>query len=286
MIRIDALARTAVGEMGFLGVSTDVAAGKLLVTGVAASSPASKAGVMTDDVIDRFDGQPAATPDALRKLIQAKAPGQTVKLSLLRGGKPLEVSAKLASLGAVGRPVERIRLGVSTRPASSNEGEQVESVDADSPGAKAGLKAGDLILHLGDAALDASLRLHGRAGRHGNEQRRSPGSSARRQGGATQRLAGVAQLPGHSHQRARREFHGRLAMGASRPQEALKLALVLIEFPDVKHNAEHHAERLGAGVLQHQDLHPHRDGADRLRQPQRFLFRTVQRAVPRAGEGV
>ncbi len=146
VIRIDALARTPVGEMGFLGVSTDVAAGKLVVTGVAASSPALKAGVITDDVIEQFDGQPAATPDALRKLIQAKAPGQTVKLSLIRGGKPLEASAKLASLGAAGRPVERIRLGVSTRPASSNEGEQVESVDADSPGARAGLKAGDLIL--------------------------------------------------------------------------------------------------------------------------------------------
>ncbi len=33
-------------------------------------------------------------------------------------------------------------------------------------------------------------------------------------------------------------FTNRLAMGASRPQDALKLALVLIEFPDVKHNAK------------------------------------------------
>ena len=192
---------------------------------------------MTDDVIDRFDGQPAATPDALRKLIQAKAPGQTVKLSLLRGGKPLEVSAKLASLGAVGRPIERIRLGVSTRPASSNEGEQVESVDADSPGAKAGLKAGDLILHLGDAALDASLRLHDALADTGTNN--VAALAVRRDGKELQLNASLASLSSPDIPISGRggNFTARRAMGASRPQEALKLALVLIEFPDVKHNA-------------------------------------------------
>jgi M6 family metalloprotease-like protein len=235
--RIDALARMAVGEMGFLGVSSDVAAGKLVVTGVAAGSPASKAGVMTDDVIEKLDGQSAATPEALRKLIQSKAPGQTAKLSLARGGKPLEVSAKLASLGAAGRPIERIRLGVSTRPAASNEGEQVESVDADSPGAKAGLKAGDLILHLGDAAIDASVRLKDALANTGTNNVAS--LTVRRDGKEVQLNASLASLGSPDIPISGRggNFTARRATGASRPKDALKLALVLIEFPDVKHNA-------------------------------------------------
>ena len=235
--RIDVLARTAVGEMGFLGVSTDMPAGKLVVTGVAASSPAAKAGVTTDDVIDRFDGQPAATPDALRKSIQAKAPGQTVKFSLVRGGKPLEVSATLASLGAVGRPIERVRLGVSTRPAAGNEGEQVESVDADSPGANAGLKAGDLILKLGDAAIDASLRLRDALANTGTNN--VTALAVRRDGKEVQLNASLASISSPDIPISGRggNFAARRAMGAAKPKDSLNLALVLIEFPDVKHNA-------------------------------------------------
>lgn len=68
----------------------------LVVTYVATNSPAAKAGLQKNDVLVEFDGQPLVHPLQLRKLVQVRKEGDTVKLMLYRAGKQQTVTATLA----------------------------------------------------------------------------------------------------------------------------------------------------------------------------------------------
>ncbi len=58
----------------------------VLVTQVAASSPAGKAGLKQYDVITSIDGKEVATVDDLIKIIRSDKVGQTVQVTYWRGG--------------------------------------------------------------------------------------------------------------------------------------------------------------------------------------------------------
>lgn len=60
------------------------------------SSPAEKAGIQIPDIIVAVDGQPVKDVAALQRMIRNYAPGQTVKLDVMRYGKKLTVPVKLA----------------------------------------------------------------------------------------------------------------------------------------------------------------------------------------------
>jgi len=80
-IQFQAAQSSAVGRMyGF-------ANGGVLVGSVTAGGPASKAGLLSGDVIVAVDGAPIKDGDELVAIISAKRPGSTVKLTYLRGGK-------------------------------------------------------------------------------------------------------------------------------------------------------------------------------------------------------
>jgi len=68
----------------------------LVVTYIATNSPAAKAGLQKNDVLVEFEGQSLVHPMQLRKLIQVRKDGDTVKLVFYRGGKKETVSATLA----------------------------------------------------------------------------------------------------------------------------------------------------------------------------------------------
>jgi membrane-associated protease RseP (regulator of RpoE activity) len=68
----------------------------LVVTYVATNSPAAKAGLQKNDLLVEFDGQPLVHPLQLRKLVQVRKEGDTVKLMFYRAGKKQTVSATLA----------------------------------------------------------------------------------------------------------------------------------------------------------------------------------------------
>jgi hypothetical protein len=68
----------------------------LVVTCVATNSPAAKAGLQKNDLLVEFEGQPLVHPQQLRKLIQVRKEGDTVKLVFYRTGKKQTVSATLA----------------------------------------------------------------------------------------------------------------------------------------------------------------------------------------------
>jgi membrane-associated protease RseP (regulator of RpoE activity) len=152
------------------------------VTKVVSGSPAEKAGLRKDDVIVRFDNENVTSVRKLNRLVTEVAPDQTVRLGISRGGSEQEVSVTLAKrnnyAGAVEGLMKGPRAGVWTVPGGDNDGfvfalgrhrrigvstmgltrqladyfgivdgkgVLVTSVSEDSPAAKAGIKAGDVI---------------------------------------------------------------------------------------------------------------------------------------------
>jgi serine protease Do len=154
------------------------------VTQVMKDSPAEKAGLKKDDVILRFDGESVTSARKLSRLVSESSADQTVHLTISRGGAEQEITATLSKhnmanlLGAgirdeMLRGIEKDlpqlesgdgnfvfafggnrRIGVSTQAltkqladyfGAKDGGVLITSVTDNSPAAKAGLKAGDVI---------------------------------------------------------------------------------------------------------------------------------------------
>ena len=68
------------------------------VVDVAAGSPAEAAGLRAEDLIVAVDVEPVETVNDLQRLMVAELIGSTVLLSLIRGGRPVEVEVALDEL--------------------------------------------------------------------------------------------------------------------------------------------------------------------------------------------
>jgi len=75
------------------GLSTDKGA---LVNSVKAGLPAEEAGVRRGDVIIAVDGRAVESTNEVVRLVSAKEPGSSVKLTVQRSGKEVTLTAKLA----------------------------------------------------------------------------------------------------------------------------------------------------------------------------------------------
>jgi serine protease Do len=158
-----------------------------VVVDVAADSPASKAGLPVNEVIVRWDGEEIESAIQLSRLRRETPPGRTVRLGIVREGREMEVSVQLAerptriargrgriqvprAAGLRFRPQRVIRGGTIRRTGiqmmsltpqmaeyfglGQRSGALVTFVDQDSTLAKAGLKAGDVILTIGGESVD------------------------------------------------------------------------------------------------------------------------------------
>ena len=82
-----------------------------LVQDVTPGSPAERAGVQAYDVIVGFDGEPIASDDELIRRISGRAPGSAAPLQLIRDGRAVTLTVKLAerparSVAAAAEPSE------------------------------------------------------------------------------------------------------------------------------------------------------------------------------------
>ena len=142
------------GATPFLGVTITANAAGAEVLAVAPDSPAAAAGLQAGDIITAV-GDTEVTADTLAETIQGRAVGDTLALTVERGGETLSVEATLAERPAeaeAGPPVVEIAphmwatgayLGVTLEQTA--DGVTIAEVAADSPAAQAGLEAGDLI---------------------------------------------------------------------------------------------------------------------------------------------
>ncbi len=150
------------------------------ITMVDGDAPAGKAGLKEHDVILSFNGRNLQGSEDLRKLIRDTPPGQTVELGISRDGKPMTMKAQLADRRRVVVMAPRVeiskiripRIGVPIITTLSRrngvlvenltpqlgevfgvkdgEGVLIRSVDKGSPGEAAGLRAGDVIVRVGN----------------------------------------------------------------------------------------------------------------------------------------
>jgi membrane-associated protease RseP (regulator of RpoE activity) len=99
-------------RVAWLGVSTEEASealnsqlglepgAGLVVTYVAANSPAAQAGLKKNDVLVEFEGQLLVHPSQLRKLVRARKEGDQVKLTYYRAGKKESMTVTLGKTAA------------------------------------------------------------------------------------------------------------------------------------------------------------------------------------------
>ena len=138
-----------------------------VVTQVEPDSPGAKAGLETGDVITEIDGQKVNDAGELQVMVGQKQPGTKVNLTVLRGGKTMQVPVTLEAMGA--KPGDngdspdkaegKARWGIGLGDLTPDVREQLEApqgmhgavIEQVQPGSSAdnaGLQRGDVILEV------------------------------------------------------------------------------------------------------------------------------------------
>ncbi len=177
--------------MGWLGVSIDEVSSQkaqelklpgvygVLVTEIAADSPAAKAGLKDGDVITDYDSQRVEGLIAFRRLVRETPPGRPARLTVWRDARSQVITVEIGNsenanrenpfpnmmrrfgnpgpnvFGFGATPSAAPTLGITGQNLSGQLGKYfgapddeavlITSVESNSPAAKAGLKAGDVI---------------------------------------------------------------------------------------------------------------------------------------------
>jgi serine protease Do len=98
---VEAIIRGGRVDRGWLGVSVADAEEQgrgrrgALVMGVERGSPAARAGLRQGDLVTALNGAPVATSRALVRGVAVLRPGETIRLTLTRGGRSQEVAVQI-----------------------------------------------------------------------------------------------------------------------------------------------------------------------------------------------
>jgi serine protease Do len=137
----------------------------VLISAVTKNSPAARAGLKSGDVITRFGGDDVRDGRHLRNLVAATAPGTTIKIELLRDGKPTTVTATIdqqaEEVGVEVEPAQPAasrldKLGIAVQTLTpelakqlhvdATKGVVISELSDDGLAAMAGLRKGDVIV--------------------------------------------------------------------------------------------------------------------------------------------
>ncbi len=166
-------------SMGYLGVSVERLSHQekkemgisfgVVVTDVVKNSPAEKAGIEEEDIIQFFDGKKIRTPQNLVDAVRDTEPKSEVKVTLLRDKEKMELPAAVGKyrnravwmtgsranfLGFGAGPYLGVKLqemNADLAPyfgTKEDEGVLVLEVSEDTPAEEAGVKAGDVIVQI------------------------------------------------------------------------------------------------------------------------------------------
>jgi putative serine protease PepD len=91
------LVSTGKADHAYLGVQLAKASNGAKVTDVIAGKAAANAGIHDDDVITNFGGKKISSVDSLRFAVDAKHPGDVVRVTLMRNGQPKTVTVTLST---------------------------------------------------------------------------------------------------------------------------------------------------------------------------------------------
>ena len=153
------------------------------VVSIEKESAAAKAGIKENDVIQLVNNEKIRDPQDLVEIISEQDAGKTVKIGLWRDGKALELTASLDKrersrhFAWEGKKIKmprligsRAYLGVVLQDLNADlaayfgvktgEGVLIVKVEKDTPAEKAGLKAGDVVVQMGEKAVKDAGTVH------------------------------------------------------------------------------------------------------------------------------
>lgn len=144
-----------------------------LVAGVLSDGPAARAGVEIGDIIISFDEREIEKMRDLPRAVAAAKSGRDVKVKVLRAGKPVDLKLTVGKMpgndkqaaAEIRSPVDEA-LGVTMSELDSDMRSQlglgddavgvlITEVASGSPAAREGLRAGDLILRVGNGKVNS-----------------------------------------------------------------------------------------------------------------------------------
>ncbi len=227
---------------GYLGVVVGEKSGKPVIDAIAPESPADTVGLKEGDIVVQIDGHRVVTPTEVRDILRSKLAGDKVKITVTRGSSPVEV---IATLKPTTNPktlsTARAVLGITLAGNGNNGGAKLGDVTSGGAADKAGLKKDDVILkidgvnisgengfrdYVGNKAPGDRLELFVERGEKTLEIKAVLDSEER--GGGGGRFGGGGGGGGSWDDRLPRSWR----------KPTYKLAIVGIEYPDVKHNAK------------------------------------------------
>ncbi|AHG19755.1 serine endoprotease DegQ [Chania multitudinisentens RB-25] len=131
--------------------NTDVQRGAF-VSEVLPKSAAAKAGIKAGDILVSIEGKPINSFAELRAKVGTTPPGTTIKVGLLREGKPMDVSVTLdnsenatTNAETLSPSLQGASLSNSALP-NGDKGVKIENVEKGTPAAQIGLQKGDVII--------------------------------------------------------------------------------------------------------------------------------------------
>ena len=131
------------GLMGVTLKGANVFADKAIVLNCAPTSPAAEAGILPGDEVVAIDSTEIQRQAQMKHALGNRNAGETIKVTVLRDGERIERELQLA---AEILPFDQPFLGIlPDRTAADGAGVTARYVFADSPAAKAGMKAGDVL---------------------------------------------------------------------------------------------------------------------------------------------
>ncbi len=150
----------AVGATGYLGLQVAAnPSGELIIEGIASNSRAAQAGFAVGDVIVEGEGKSFRDAGTFREWLRAHAPGETINLSIRRGGAASTITATLDTASHPLKPSEvRGYVGISYAE-PDDRGAMVNNVTEKSPAATAGIKKGDVLTKVGDSPMTSPSTL-------------------------------------------------------------------------------------------------------------------------------
>lgn len=137
-----------------------------LVVSVDAEGPAGHVGIKSGDVILAINGKNVAQSSELPMLVAQSEPGTIARLKVWRDHSEQSINVKLGDINgeqiaASNDPGAHGKLGISVRPLSPEEGEQINAKggllveDASGPAAVAGIESGDIVLAVNGSSVSS-----------------------------------------------------------------------------------------------------------------------------------
>ena len=124
-----------------------------LITEIVPGSAAEEAGLRVDDIIIRIDSKKITDASELRNTIGLMGSGEEIKIDYIRNGKTSTAKAKLGQQQIASSAGTEIHPGLAgaqfaALTTSNSGGVEVTEVEAGSPAAQRGLRAGDVIMEV------------------------------------------------------------------------------------------------------------------------------------------